>query len=70
MEEAIRCYEKVIEVNPQDAVSIRNLGTCFITINQMEKAIKYFEKALSLNPEDALSYNGIGSALISLNKTK
>ena len=47
------CIEKVLELEPADANSLNNLGSCYLFQNQHSKAASYFQQALAQgnNPE-------------------
>jgi len=50
--EAIREYEKVLEVRPDDADANFNLAIIYDTIkNDREKAVYYYERYLDINPD-------------------
>jgi tetratricopeptide (TPR) repeat protein len=56
--EAIECYDKALEINPESADALNNKGAALDDIGKYEEAIECYEKALKLNPQhsDAL-YN-------------
>ena len=43
-EKAIKCYEKVIAINPKVADPHNNLGLIYYELGNREKALSYFEK--------------------------
>lgn len=52
-EDAYSCYERVVNLDPDNYVVWFNKGVILKTLGRVEDALKCFEKALSLNPYDA-----------------
>ena len=50
-EEAIKCFDKALEINPQDAYAWCNKGNSLYSQGKYEEAIKCFDKALEINPK-------------------
>ncbi len=48
---AIYCYQKAVELNPENARMFCNLGQAYLRIGEEEKAVRAYEKALSLDPK-------------------
>ena len=65
---AIEDFDKVLELNPEDAAAYFNRGTAHSALNQHEKAIENYNKAIELDPNLAMAYNNRGLAYYSLNK--
>lgn len=63
-EEAIRLYDKSIELNPTVAQVFFNRGTCKGNSFDFEGAIKDYDKAIELNPEYMEAYGNRGNAKI------
>lgn len=63
IDEALKCYIKSIELNPQNADPYTNLGSILQEKEQISEAIKNYEKALQLMPENAAANYNLGSAL-------
>lgn len=64
-QEAIRAYEKAIEVLPdhaKTAEAYNNLGWSFYSLGRYEEAIAAYQDALRLNPEYALAENNLQAA--------
>ncbi len=60
LETAIKYYEKVIEINPNNETAYYNLGFICQKQNNLETAIKYYEKVIEINPNNERSYYGLG----------
>ncbi len=60
-EEAVKVWQKVIKLQPNDAVANMNLGFAFLMLRQYDKAIKFSKTAMEIDPElreAALNYSG------------
>ena len=49
-EAAIRCFKKVIELNPGSAIDYANIASNYRDMGKTDKAIEYYETALALDP--------------------
>jgi tetratricopeptide (TPR) repeat protein len=67
-QEALYCFEKVIEDNPDDGDTYYNLGMIYQKLNKIDRAIESFKAILRLNPEDAEIYNILGSIYCNANQ--
>jgi len=63
MTDAIVPMQKVIQLDPKDAESHRNLATALKELGQLKTADVHFRKALALNPQDPLTYVSLGKLL-------
>ena len=65
-EEAIKYYDKILEVNPEDQKALLNKGSVLKDLERYEEAIKYYDKILEVNPDHvkALSNKGISIAFL------
>ena len=50
MDEAIKCFEKVLEIDPNDARAWYNKGTTCIVIGRAEEAVTCLDKAVEIDP--------------------
>ncbi|MCX9010347.1 MAG: tetratricopeptide repeat protein [Candidatus Methanoperedens sp.] len=64
--EAIKCYDKAIEINPGSMEAWNNKGLALARTGRLAEAIQCYDKALELNPGDMeVMYNkGIALALL------
>ena len=51
-----------IKGNSGDANVLRNIGACYLKLNEGDSAINYFNKSLVMNPNDANVLKYIGFA--------
>jgi tetratricopeptide (TPR) repeat protein len=56
METVIEAYEKAIELDPNSAGALVNLGTIHFNGRDFARAKKFYEKALEVDPEYALAH--------------
>ena len=52
MEEAINCYDRVLELNPKNISALLKKALYFYTIQRYEEALLLFDKATEYAPED------------------
>jgi len=60
--EAIKMYEKAIELDPNNADAYNDLGIIYSDIGQYDKAIDYYSKVLEKNPQHKYAIHNIGLA--------
>jgi len=48
--EAYACFQKVLEINPDDAIAYTDLGNLFLKLGQLDTALEYFQKGLKIEP--------------------
>ena len=69
-DEAIACYDKVIEINPKNKWGWINKGETLCDMGKYEEAIKTYDKALEIFPQSADLWCNKGFALIDSNKNE
>lgn len=62
-EDAIRCFDKALELDPHFAHAWNNKGASLGMLGRYEEAVHCFEKALELDPRDAFAWNNKGNSL-------
>jgi tetratricopeptide (TPR) repeat protein len=67
-DEAIKAYDKAIEINPNDSDVWYNKGLALDSLNKSDEAIKAYDKAIEINPQYSLAWYNKGRALYKLNK--
>jgi len=50
LEEAIKCYEKVIEIEPDNARAWHNKGLACIAVNRDDEGIMCLDRAVEIDP--------------------
>src|SRR5258708_12466505 len=48
--EALRAFERVLQLDPKSATNEEDAGTAFLESGQVEKAASHLERALELDP--------------------
>jgi len=66
-DQAIGFFEKALQLNPDHAVALQNLGNAYRQKKDWDAARKTLEHALVLNPEDAEANYGLGMVFAQLN---
>jgi tetratricopeptide (TPR) repeat protein len=67
-DEAIKCYDKAIEIDPDNPVVWNNKGLALNSLGKYDEAITSYDKAIEIDPDDADTWNNKGLALNSLGK--
>jgi Flp pilus assembly protein TadD len=62
-EEAIAEWKKALELDPQDAAAVSNLGAALHGAGRLEDAAREFARALELDPDNVRAHTNIGIAL-------
>ena len=65
-DEAIKCYDKAIEIDPDNSVVWNNKGLALSSLGKYDEAIKCYDKVIEIDPNDADAWNNKGLALSSL----
>ena len=50
------CYQKVIEINPNNSHTHHNLGLLFYAQKEFEKAIIHYKKSVQINPNQQYAW--------------
>lgn len=64
--EAIECFDKMLEINPQLTEAWNNKGITYMMLREYDKALECFSKALSINPKNIEAENNRTAALMQL----
>ena len=67
-EDAIKAWNKSIELNPKSAVAYNDIAAAYGAINNYDEEIKACEKALSIDPNMTLAKNNLNWAKSQKNK--
>jgi tetratricopeptide (TPR) repeat protein len=63
LDDAIRCYQKVLELQPENTVAISNMGLVLQTNGKLDAAVANYQQAISIKPDFADAYSNLGNAL-------
>jgi tetratricopeptide (TPR) repeat protein len=61
--DAIREYERAIDIKPDYALAHNNLGDALLRVGRTSEALQHFREALRLDPGSAEAHFNLGSAL-------
>ena len=70
MQDATRCYQTSLRLDPRNASVVNNLGTVLDSLKQYRAAEKMYRKALKLDPKSALILKNLGTNLLSQHQYK
>lgn len=59
--EAIDCFNKAIELNPDSSETYYKLGSTYYEMQEFDEAINFLEMAIELNPDSSKAHYGLGS---------
>ena len=68
-DEAIKVYDRAIEINPKDSFAWISKRLALYKLKKYDKAITAYDKAIEINPKDKNAWDGKGITLIKLNKS-
>jgi len=68
--EAIKFYDKFIEINSNDSKAWYDKGVALYELGVYKKAIKCYDKAIEINPDDSDAWNDKGIVLYQLRRYK
>jgi tetratricopeptide (TPR) repeat protein len=67
-EEALKCYDKMLEIDPRDATALCNKGNVLRDLGRYEEAISCCDKALALDPQSKNAWLNKSGALDKLGR--
>ena len=67
-EEALRCFDKALELDPRDAAVWNNKGTSLGSLGRHEEAIRCYDKALELDPQHTSAWYNKGTVFSGLRR--
>lgn len=59
-EESIALFGRALQLNPDHAIALKNIGSAYRVLKRWDDAREAFEHALEVSPGDAESYYGLG----------
>ncbi|RUM73627.1 MAG: hypothetical protein DSZ11_05450 [Sulfurovum sp.] len=66
--QALKSYQEVISLNPQDERAYHAMGMVYSELGQHKKAVESFEKAFKINPKNLKILNKLNMIMNQLNK--
>jgi tetratricopeptide (TPR) repeat protein len=70
MQDATRCYQVSLKLNPGNANVVNNLGTVYDSLKQYGAAERMYRRALKLDPKSAVILKNLGTNLLSQHQYK
>ena len=67
-EEVIKCFDKILELDPKNADAWNNKGLSLDMLGKPEEAIECYDKAIELKPNFYMAWNNYANLLASLGK--
>jgi len=68
LEEALRCYQASLKLDPQDTHVLNNIGTVYDSQKDYRAAERYYRRALRIRPDSALVNKNLGTNLLAQHK--
>ena len=65
---AQKCYERALEINPQNSEAWSGLGICGLELDTPEKSIEYLRKSLDLDAENFETWVYLAEAYVNTNQ--
>ncbi|MCJ7729831.1 MAG: tetratricopeptide repeat protein, partial [Sedimentisphaerales bacterium] len=63
LEEAVKEYEKILLIQPQNAVAHNDLAVVFLQQGKTDEAIEHFSQAVRIDPSYTTARDNLNSAL-------
>jgi len=63
MDEAVKQFQKALEIEPRYALAHNNLGAAFYQLGRMDEAVTHYQQALEIEPRFAQAHNNLGIVL-------
>jgi tetratricopeptide (TPR) repeat protein len=70
LQDATRCYEASLKLEPKNVNVLNNLGTVYDSLRQYKMAVKMYHKALKIDPKSALVLKNLGTDLLAQHQYK
>jgi tetratricopeptide (TPR) repeat protein len=70
LDDALRCYQESLRLDPKNSTVLNNLGTVYDSQKNYGAAEKMYRKALKIDPNSALIYKNLGTELLARHKYK
>jgi Tfp pilus assembly protein PilF len=70
LDDAARCYQASLKIDPRNATVLNNLGTVFDSLKEYGAAERMYRRALQVDPNSALVEKNLGTSLLAQHKYK
>ena len=70
MQDATRCYQASLKLDPRNASVVNNLGTVYDSLKQYRSAERMYRRALKLDPRSAVILKNLGTNLLAQHQYK
>lgn len=70
LQDATRCYQASLKLDPKNANVLNNLGTVYDSLKQYRSAERIYRKALKIDPQSAIVLKNLGTNLLAQHKYK
>ena len=68
LNDAIKTFEKIIEIQPNYYFAYNNMGNVLKDLSRLDEAKNYYEKCIKINPNYIEAYIGLGKIFLDLHK--
>jgi len=62
VQEAVKCYERVVEIKPDRLEALSNLGGCYVELGDL-KGEEFCRRAMAVNPSHSAPYINLGVSI-------
>jgi tetratricopeptide (TPR) repeat protein len=70
LQDATRCYQASLKLDPKNVNVLNNLGTVYDSMKEYKAAVKMYHKALKYDPKSALVMKNLGTDLLAQHQYK
>lgn len=70
LQDADRCYQESLKMDPKNVNVLNNLGTVYDSLKDYKKAVKMYHRALKYDAKSALVLKNLGTDLLAQHKYK
>jgi Tfp pilus assembly protein PilF len=70
LQDATRCYQESLRLEPKNVNVLNNLGTVYDSMKQYKQAVKMYHKALKVDAKSALVLKNLGTDLLAQHQYK
>jgi tetratricopeptide (TPR) repeat protein len=70
LQDATRCYEESLKLDPKNANVLNNLGTVYDSTKEFRSAVRMYHKALKIDPKSPLVLKNLGTDLLAQRQYK